>query len=343
MKTFNLNFVLLLSLSFLLSSVKTMAQNIQFADIHVETVLLNDPSINTNGDAAIQKTEAMSFVGSIDLSNVGAHNLGGIEYFTQLKTLIANGNQLTQVDLSNNTSLERLVLSSNKLTGVDVSGLTELRYLDVSDNYLNELDVNNNELLEVLKCSDNNLSDLELFQNVELITLFCSRNEIVGLDLSENVNLSVLYCTENGMTSLNLANNNNTNIGAKSIDVSNNSLNCIQVDDASYADHQWSARKDVNAYFSEDCNSISAPNNDESAAVLSVYPNPTTDVVTIDMGSIEKDVDVEIVSSTGAMVFSQSYDELESMRMNIDLTAGMYVMNVKTASGKKEAIKLIVQ
>jgi len=341
MKNLKINIIITFLLLIITNNLKS--QNINFTDIHFETILLNDPNINTNGDNVIQKSEAMSFTGGLYLNSMGIHNLSGIEYFTQIRSLSVSNNLLTNIDLSNNKLIEKLEINNNKLTGIDVSQLTQLRQLDISKNYIFDINVNNNPNLEVLKCGYNNISELELFYNEYLVTLKCDYNNIQTLDLSKNINLIILYCSNNNLTSLNIANNNNINMGSKNIDITNNDLNCVQVDNELFSNQNWSNRKDVNTYFSIDCNSIDSDINNSSSAELSVYPNPVTDVVNIDMGGIEKDVDLEIMTYTGLIVLKKNYDELENTSINLDhLSTGSYIIKVKTENGKLETFKMIV-
>lgn len=341
MKNLNINIIITFLLLIVTNNLKS--QNINFIDTHFETILLSDPSINTNGDNSIQKSEAMSFTGGLYLNSMGIHNLSGIEYFTQIRSLSVSNNLLTNVDLSNNKLIEKLEINNNKLTGIDVTQLTQLRQLDISKNYIDYIDLNNNIYLEVLKCSYNTISELELFNNEYLVTLKCDYNEIYTLDLSDNSNLTILYCSNNNLTTLNIANSNNINMGTKNIDITNNDLNCVQVDSEDFSNQNWVNRKDVNTYFSVDCNSIISDENNGTSAEFSVYPNPATDVVNIDMGGIEKDVDLEIMTYTGLIVLQKKYDEIENTSINLDnLSNGSYIIKVKTEDGKIDTFNMVV-
>lgn len=342
MKFLKLNSITALILLLVTSFTNTNAQNINFLDVHLKTVLVNDLNINTNGDSEIQKSEAMSYTGGLNLDNIGLYNLSGVEYFLNVSSISAKDNQLTFVNLSNNKSLKKLDLRNNKLSEIDLTELTELVYLDLSNNYISNLDLQANNSLEVLKCSNNLLTSLELFDNLYIITLDCNYNQIEELDLSHNENLEVLYCVGNGMSSLDLSNNNNTSIGTKNIDIRDNELNCIQVDDVQYANNNWGKRKDFNSYYSVDCNH---PQDFETTGFdgLTVFPNPATDVLNINMGEISSNVDVEILNNVGNVVMKNNYAELDYLSLNLDLTSGVYLVNVKTENGKQESVKLIVK
>ena len=85
----------------------------------------------------------------------GLTSLQGIEWFTSLRILFCDYNQLTNLDVSNNTELTDLDCSSNQLTNLDVSNNTELTSLSCSSNQLTNLDVSNNMELISLSCDDN--------------------------------------------------------------------------------------------------------------------------------------------------------------------------------------------
>ena len=63
-------------------------------------------------------------------------NLKGIEYFTALEVLHCQCNQLTSLDVSNNTALRELNCNTNLLTALDVSNTTALTLLDCSWNQI---------------------------------------------------------------------------------------------------------------------------------------------------------------------------------------------------------------
>ena len=66
-------------------------------------------------------------------------------------------NQLTTLDVSNNTELTDLDCGGNQLTALDVSNNTALKDLDCGDNQLTALDVSNNTALTYLECYANQI------------------------------------------------------------------------------------------------------------------------------------------------------------------------------------------
>ena len=80
-------------------------------------------------------------------------------------------NQLTTLDVSNNTALEALFCSSNQLTSLDVSNNTALGYLQCSWTQISSLSVSNNQTLIDLWCNDSPLTTLDVSNNTALMNL----------------------------------------------------------------------------------------------------------------------------------------------------------------------------
>ena len=97
-------------------SLTTFAQNVYIPDVNFKAYLIGNTLINTNADAEIQVSEAIVFTGDIDCSNLDVSDLTGIEAFTVLTFLDCTGNQLTTLDLSQNTELFYCRCAQNQLT-----------------------------------------------------------------------------------------------------------------------------------------------------------------------------------------------------------------------------------
>ena len=126
---------------------------------------------------------------------------------TQLTRLDCSINQLTALDVSNNTQLKGLDCSHNNLNSLDVSHNTQLKELDCSVNQLSSLDVSKNTLLKELICSTNQLSSLDVSNNTKLEDLLCFKNQLTSLDVSKNKQLKELYCGNNKLSSLDVSKN----------------------------------------------------------------------------------------------------------------------------------------
>jgi hypothetical protein len=116
------------------------------------------------------------------------------------------GNNLTELDLSNNPLLEELYVGGNQLTELDLSNSPLLRFVDVSENGLTALDISNSVLLEELDVDGNRLTALDVSNFPELITLRCAGNRLTSLDVSNNPKLQELWCGINPLEEINVTN-----------------------------------------------------------------------------------------------------------------------------------------
>ena len=97
----------------------------------------------------------------------------------------------------------------------------------------------------------NNFANIDLSPNTKLEILNCSINQLTDLDLSNNLNLKRLSCSSNYLRHLNVKNGNNTNMVY--FDATNNpNLDCIEVDNPTYATANWS-NIDAQSSFSANC------------------------------------------------------------------------------------------
>ena len=134
-------------------------------------------------------------------------SLQGIEFFTALQLLNCSGNQLTELDLSNNTALKSLQCEYNQLATLDVSKNTALESLYCNDNQLTTLTLPESATLKHLSCARNQLTSLDVTNYTALEIFNCEKNQLTTLTLPESTALMILICNNNQLTSLELSNN----------------------------------------------------------------------------------------------------------------------------------------
>ena len=134
-------------------------------------------------------------------------------------------NQVTSLDISQNTALEYLICVSNKLTALNVSGNATLKFLNCESNELTALDVNRNTALNTLNCRNNRLTSLNVSLNLNLQDLNCSTNQLSALDVQKNTALKSLYCGYNQLTVLDVGQNRSL----ESLSCNNNLLTTLDV------------------------------------------------------------------------------------------------------------------
>lgn len=183
------------------------AQNVTIPDANFKSYLVGNTSINTNKDSEIQYSEAIAYKGAIDCSSKNIKSLTGIEAFVNLTVLSCYSNQLTSLDVSNNTALKSLICSGNQLTTLDVGKNLALNVLNFHTNKIASLDVSKNTLLNSLIFSNNLIATIDLTKNTALSSLAFENNMLTDLDLTKNKLLTDLDCSSNKLKTLNLINN----------------------------------------------------------------------------------------------------------------------------------------
>ena len=148
---------------------------------------------------------------NLNLESKGINSLAGIESFSSLEQLIVSYNNLSFINISNNTNLKHLDLFDNKISSIDVSKNTNLEILVLSSNPLNSLSVINNTKLEELSVFGTNISSLNLLNNTFLTDLDIGSTQLTNINLKNNSNLnrflgfsSNLNCVEMNENVLNL-------------------------------------------------------------------------------------------------------------------------------------------
>lgn len=183
---------------------------------------------DTNGDGKLSaaECEAVQCIDLLETKITKIADLTGIEQFTNLRELLACGNQITALDLSGMTRLEKIDVSGcSKLQSLKLSGCTALESLDASSCALTALDLTSCSALRSVACSYNALTALDVADAGELTTLECSANRLTALDLSGHKTLKVLTCSFNDLSALTL-----TGCTAlESLDCSDNALAALDL------------------------------------------------------------------------------------------------------------------
>ena len=208
--------------------------------IYAQNTVINDPNfeqalidLGYDSDNTINGTVLTSDISgrtSLMIPSKNITDLTGIEDFISLTNLTCNSNQITSLDLSNNTALTRLQCYDNQLTSIDVTQNTALTFLNVNINQLESIDLSQNTLLTTLGIYDNQLTSLDITKNTALVYVQCQVNQISDLDVSQNTALLNLNCSGNLFTSLDLSYNTaltTLNCGASQLsvlDISQNTL-----------------------------------------------------------------------------------------------------------------------
>ncbi|EAG6922626.1 LPXTG cell wall anchor domain-containing protein [Listeria monocytogenes] len=151
--------------------------------------------------------EQLATLTSLDCHNSSIADMTGIEKLTGLTKLICTYNNITTLDLSQNTNLTYLACDSNKLTNLDVTPLTKLTYLNCDTNKLTKIDVSQNPLLTYLNCARNTLTEIDVTPLTQLTYFDCSVNPLTELDVSTLSKLTTLHCIQTDLLEIDLTHN----------------------------------------------------------------------------------------------------------------------------------------
>ncbi|MFP5438355.1 MAG: T9SS type A sorting domain-containing protein [Bacteroidia bacterium] len=183
------------------------AQIVNIPDANFKAYLTGNRQINLNGDTEIQTSEAMAYAGDFSCIALRITNITGIEAFPNLRNVNFLGNEITSVDLSQNTSLVAAIFHRNQINSINVNGAGNLAQLGLNSNNITTIDISHNPNLRSVSCNYNPISQIDVTQNPELDYLSCSFTSVSTIDLSQNPNLEYLYCEGLQLTSLDVSDN----------------------------------------------------------------------------------------------------------------------------------------
>lgn len=187
----------------LMPAFAPVAQTTSIPDPVFEQYLMDAGMVTGTLDGVVD-TDEIADITELYLQNQNISSLVGIEDFAALETLRCDWNQLTSLDLSQNSALLWLYCSFNQLASLDVSGCPNLYFLNVDANELTALDLTQNPNLADLVVSQNNLTSLDLSQNPGIVNLFCYENALSSLTVSNLTHLEKLWVSDNNLTDLDI-------------------------------------------------------------------------------------------------------------------------------------------
>lgn len=152
-------------------------------------------------------------------------SIDGIKHFVNLRRLVCSGNNIPQIDLSNNVLLETFIANGCGLKLLDVSKNNRLAHLECNNNLLYTIDLKNNPDLLYLDVSKNKMAAIDVSKCTQLRQFNCAGNALTNLDVSDNNELRIIDCSNNKLTALLFA----QNTALDNINCSNNRLTDLDV------------------------------------------------------------------------------------------------------------------
>lgn len=81
----------------------------------------------------------------------------------------------------------------------------------------------------------------------------------------------------------------------------------------------------------------------EDFSKLKIYPNPTTDKIWLDFGSQQSDILINLYSSDGKLIYSETHQFIKKIVLDLDVAAGIYFLNIKNLEGESRLFKVLKQ
>jgi hypothetical protein len=262
-------------------------------------------------------TDNISSITYLNLSNKSISDLTGIEDFTSLYEFPVMNNNITSIDLSQNT---------------------ELRYLYVSGNtQLSQLNTNQLPFLRDLFCSNTGIISFDLSQNPNLGELTCSNTSITSLDLSNNSNIHSISASNNNLQNVDLRNGNNNNIGGNSWNfrfTNNPNLPFIYVDDCAYSTNNWTNIDSTTIFIENEgeteCENLSVWDYSFDKNII-LFPNPTKNNLTLNNINNITINSISISNPQGELIIKiiNNFEQIDLSNFN----TGIYFLTIDTEKG----------
>lgn len=333
-------------------------------------------SLNVSQNSALIYLNCANQLTSLDVTQntqlvelyCGSNQLTSIDVTmnTLLERFDCSYNQILNVDLTNNISLTHLVVNDNPLNTLNITQNQDLTFLNCRNTQLSSLDITSHSMLYSLSCVNNQLTSIDLTQNPLLRHLFISMNQITNLNVSQNPLLEYLYCDNNQLISLsftqnsaltrlicdsnqlsclNVKNGTNNNFinNFPTFSATNNpNLTCIEVDNPSWNITGWGYIDSQTSFTSNCGNFCSVGIEENNLSNLSIYPNPTSRNITIDLGETKTNVKATLTNSIGQVVLTQNHGSTSFINLDLELSSGIYFLQIE-ADGEIMTKKIIKQ
>lgn len=141
----------------------TVGLQVSIPDTAFEQALI-DLNFDNELDGEVAKSRIEN-IQNLGIDGKGITDLTGISAFDALENLNVRGNQLTSLDVSNNSNLLFLWAEDNELETVDVSGLSSLEKLGLDRNRVVQIAVRTNTALQLLNVAENRLESIDVSSN----------------------------------------------------------------------------------------------------------------------------------------------------------------------------------
>lgn len=293
-----------IKLFLIINVLNSNAQIINIPDVNFKNRLLESSTTNntaknsqyqnikidSNNNGEIEQNEALQ-VYLLSVTNSNIYDLTGLEYFTNLFWVGIGSNQITNVNLSYLINLQTISCENSQLLTIDFSGLNNLKRAYLQDNLFTNLDFSNNPLFDELQCSNNpNLTTLKINNN--FLQKFTPTYAWLPINWTNLPNLSTICADSFEVADL------------QSFLVSCGITQPITINTSCTLD-----------------NDVFETSN------ISIYPNPSNGLFTVDFGNSIETANLMIYNMLGQEVYSENIKNATTKTLNLEhLSKGTYVL-----------------
>lgn len=269
---------------------------------------------------------------SVDLSN--CTNL--VDYEGQFTAI-------TSLDFSNCINIETIICSgasgNSHLTSLNLNNCVNLDHLEAYWQQLTTIDLSDNSNLDYLNLTGNQLTSIDLSNNTLLTTINLGSTSLSSIDVSHNPLMTTFQCFNSGqLTEVNVANGNTSSLTTFTA-WSTPNLTCIQIDDSDTTGYNWSGSNysfDSGVGFSNDCVTFNGLDENSELEAISVFPNPTNGIVTI---NTTKRSSLVIYNVVGETILNTTIHEGDNKIDISEFPNGVYFIKLGTHPKSERIIK----
>jgi hypothetical protein len=89
------------------------------------------------------------------------------------------------------------------------------------------------------------------------------------------------------------------------------------------------------------CDTIFVGINEYYLSGISLYPNPTSGKISINLGRIKQEFKATVTNNLGQVIFAQQFESTDIINLEIDAPAGIYFLQIETTEGETKTLKIL--
>lgn len=89
------------------------------------------------------------------------------------------------------------------------------------------------------------------------------------------------------------------------------------------------------------CDTIYEGINEHSLSAISLYPNPTSGKININLGGIKQELKATVTNSLGQVIFAQEFEPTNIINLEINAPMGIYFLKIETTEGEIKTLKIL--